>query len=72
MHVSNVLFCSDWNAVSIGVAKYQVDVKEGGGGSDLNVQWTLNKGQVNMLTAPLIDSLILKLNYKIIIKGCCN
>ena len=36
-----------------GAAKFQVDVKEGGGagGSDLNVQLTLSGGKVNMSTA---------------------
>ena len=37
----------------LGAAKFQVDVKEGGGGgSDLNVQLTLSGGKVNMSTAP--------------------
>ena len=35
-----------------GAAKCQVDVKEGGGGSDLNIQLTLSGGKVNMSTAP--------------------
>ena len=36
-----------------GAAKFQVDVKEGGGGgSDLNVQLTLSGGKVNMSTTP--------------------
>ena len=36
-----------------GAAKFQVDVKEGGGGgSDLNVQLTLSGRKVNMSTAP--------------------
>ena len=35
-----------------GAAKFQVDVKEGGGGgADLNVQLTLIGGKVNMSTA---------------------
>lgn len=30
MNVTNVLSFSDWNAVTFGPAKFQVDVKEGG------------------------------------------
>ena len=39
-----------------GAARFQVDVKEGGGGvgSDLNVQLTLSGGKVNMSTAPYV------------------
>ena len=39
----------------LGAAKFQVDVKEGGGGeggSHLNVQLTLSGGKVNISTAP--------------------
>ena len=36
-----------------GAAKFQVDLKKGGGGgSDLNVHLTLSAGKVNMSTAP--------------------
>ena len=36
-----------------GTAKFLVDVKEeGGGGSDLNVQWMLSGAIGNMSTAP--------------------
>jgi len=39
--------------VTFGTEKFQVDVKEaGGGGCDLNVQLTLSGGKVNMSTAP--------------------
>ena len=38
-----------------GAAKFQVDVK-GGGGSDLNVQLTLSGGKVKMSTAPYLVS----------------
>ena len=41
------------NAVTIGTAKFQVDViRRGGGESDINVQWMLRGKQVNMSTAP--------------------
>ena len=55
MHVTNVLNFSGWNAMTFGAAKFQVDVKEGGGRVgrfDLNVQLTLSGKEVNMLTAP--------------------
>ena len=35
-----------------GAAKFQVDVKEGEGGSDVNVQLKLSGGKANMSTAP--------------------
>ena len=41
------------NAVPFGAAKFQVDVKEGGGGgSDLNVSLTFKREEVNISTAP--------------------
>ena len=36
----------------LGQQKFQGNVKEGGGGSDLNDQFTLIKEKVNMSTAP--------------------
>ena len=47
--VTNVLNFSDWNALTFGGAKFQVDVKEGKGGlwSDLNVHLTITGEEVN-------------------------
>ena len=53
MHLANVLKRSQ---VAFGVAKVQVDVKEGGRGADLNVQLKLISGEeVNLSTAPKSD-----------------
>lgn len=40
LHFTNVN-CRNWNAVTLVAAKLQVNVKEGGGGSNLKVQLTL-------------------------------